>query len=59
MGLDYADLPQLDVDLATFLLLAIREDGVMVLLQGSLHAIKTIELNEASAHKLLSALVCS
>jgi hypothetical protein len=51
--------PQLNVDLAALLLLAVREDRVVVLLQCCLHAVETVELNEASAHKLVGALVCA
>jgi hypothetical protein len=52
-------LPQLDVDLAAFLLLAVGENGVVVLLQAGLHAIKAVELDEAGAHELLGSFVCA
>jgi hypothetical protein len=52
-------LPQLNVDLAAFLLLAIREDGVVVLLQAGFHAVEAVEFHEAGAHELLGTLVCA
>lgn len=53
------NLPELNVDLATLLLLAVREDRVVVLLQRCLHAVEAVELNEAGAHELVGALVCA
>lgn len=52
-------LPQLNIDLTTFLCLAVGEKGMVVLLQASLHAIESIKFDEACSHKLLCALVCS
>jgi hypothetical protein len=52
-------LPQLDVDLTTFLLLGIGEDGVVVLLQTRLHAVEAVELDKARAHELFVILVVS
>jgi hypothetical protein len=52
-------LPQLNVDLAAFLLLAVGEDGVVVLLQARLHSVEAVELDEAGAHKLLVSFVCA
>jgi hypothetical protein len=52
-------LPELNVDLAAFLLLAVVEDGVVVLLEALLHAVVAIELDEAGAHELICALVCA
>jgi hypothetical protein len=52
-------LPQLNVDLATFLLLAVGEDGVVVLLQARLHSVEAVELDEAGAHELLGSFVCA
>jgi hypothetical protein len=49
--------PEFNVDLATFLLLAVGEDGVVVLLQSCLHAVEAVEFDEAGAHKLVGALV--
>jgi hypothetical protein len=51
------DLPQFNVNFATFLLLAIGEDGVVVLLQAGFHAVEAIELKETGAHKLLASFV--
>lgn len=51
--------PQLDVDLATLLLLAVREDGVVVLLETCLHAVETIKFDEAGTHELVGTLVCA
>jgi hypothetical protein len=52
-------VPQFDVDLATFLRLAVGEDRVVVLLQTGLHAVEAVELDEACAHELVVALVCA
>jgi len=52
-------LPQLNVDLATFLLLGIGEDRMMVLFQTRLHAVKAVELDEARAHELFVIFVVS
>jgi len=53
------NLPKLDVNLATLLLLAVWEDRVVVLFQARLHAVEAVELEETGAHELLGALVCS
>ena len=52
-------LPELNVDLAAFLLLAVGEDGVVVLLKTLLHAVVAVELDEAGAHEFVCALVCA
>lgn len=52
-------LPELNVDLAAFLLLAVSEDGVVVLLETLLHAVVAIELDKAGPHELVCALVCA
>ena len=52
-------LPELNVDLTAFLLLAVGENGVVVLLETLLHAVVAIELDETGAHELVCALVCA
>lgn len=52
-------LPQLHVDLSTLLLLAVGENRVVVLLQGSLHTVEAVEFDETGAHELVGALVCA
>ena len=52
-------VPKLHVDLATFLLLGVREHGVMVLHQRGLHVVVALELDETAAHGLAGVLVCA
>ena len=52
-------IPELDIDLPSFLLLRVWEDGVVVFGQGRLHVVEAIEFNEAGAHELVVALVSS
>lgn len=52
-------LPELNVDLTAFLLLAVGENGVVVLLETLLHAVVAVELDETGAHELVCALVCA
>ena len=49
----YRYIPQLNIDLPLVLLYPVREDGVVVFLQSSLHAVEALKLDEAGAHELV------
>ena len=51
------NIPQLDVDLATFLSLRVVNDGVVELQQRGLHVVEALEFDEAATHGFARVLV--